>query len=238
MSAYYFHVFFSFLGLTHARLLIYVSFMASPTETEDVSVQSGAPSYLVSLTDTEEVSAQSEAESSSSSASSSGDSTYQVSAKSVSDSSSSNSNESDSEILVDEVIAKRPRHADSTNNQHLSVVAAVVPPPFTPSMRSSPDTAVVVPPPFTHPLRQVCGTDTAVVVPPPFTHPFRQVCGEDCLCHNQNGRVRVALRIPKPGARMLDRIGRNQKHVAVASSMPDARTDVPVSLPPPVSDTC
>ena len=222
--------------------------MVSPTETEDVSVQSGPPSYLVSLTDTEEVSAQSEAESSSSSASSSGDSTYQVSAKSVSDSSSSNSNESDSDILVDEVIAKRPRHAlqglvqqtsaDATNNQKLSVAAAVVPPPFTPSMRSSPDTAVVVPPPFTHPLRQVCGTDTAVVVPPPFTHPFRQVCGEDCPCRNQNGRVRVALRIPISGAQMLDRIGRNQKHVAVASSMPDARTDVPVSLPPPVSDTC
>ena len=106
-------------------------------------------------------------------------------------------------------------------------------------MRLASDSAVVVPPPFTHPLRQLCGTDTAVVVvPPPFTHPFRQVCGEDCLCHNQHGRVRVAFRIPKPGARILDRIGRNQKHVAVASSMPDARTDVPVSLPPPVSDTC
>ena len=96
------------MRLIHARLLNYFSFMAS-TETEGVSLQFGPPSYLVSLTETEEVSAQSEAESSSSSASSSGDSTYQVSAKSVSDSSSSNSNESDSEILVDEVIAKRPR---------------------------------------------------------------------------------------------------------------------------------
>ena len=81
-------------------------------------------SFFVSLTDTEDVSGQTGAESSSSS-SSSGDSTYQVSAKSGSDSSSSN--ESDSEVLVNEVIAKRPPHAlqglvqqtsaDATNNR-------------------------------------------------------------------------------------------------------------------------
>jgi hypothetical protein len=124
------------------------------------------------------------------------------------------------------VIAKRPRYAlkglvqqtsaGATNNQHLSVVAVVVPPPFTPPMRSSPD--------------------TAVAVPPPFTHPLRQVFGDDCLCQNQNGMVKVPLRILTSGAHRLDHIGRGSSVVA-ACSLPDTRTDVPVSLTPPVSDT-